>query len=61
MRALQGVGGGHGDVLHGEHAGGGHGELGVGERRQAGDHCLDNGTGNSDSELVEGRSFCGLQ
>ena len=46
------------DVLHGEHAGGGHGELGVGERRQAGDHCLDNGTG---SELVEGRSFCGLQ
>ena len=48
-------------MLHGEHAGGGHGELGVGERRQAGDHCLDNVTRNSDSELVEGRSFCGLQ
>ena len=31
MRVLQCVGGGHGDVLHGEHAGGGHGELGVGE------------------------------
>ena len=32
-------------MIHGEHAGGGHGELEVGERRQAGDHCIDNGAG----------------